>query len=162
VIKILVVDDSALVRKLFGGVFSAEVDMEVTFARNGVEALELLDSFQPDVVTLDVNMPLMNGLDCLDQIMVRRPCPVVMVSSLTEEGAQATLEALRLGAIDFLPKPQGAVSLRMSEFAPTLVSKVRAAATAKIRASRRLKERVKQRIAGRHGSSPVDTSRGVQ
>ena len=65
-------------------------------------------------------MPEMNGLECLDRIMVERPCPVVMVSSLTAEGADATLEALRLGAVDFVPKPEGAVSLRMAEFAPTL------------------------------------------
>ena len=90
----------------------------------------------------------MNGLECLDRIMVERPCPVVMVSSLTAEGADATLEALRLGAVDFVPKPEGAVSLRMAEFAPTLVEKVRAAASAKLRASRRLREKVQHRIGG--------------
>jgi two-component system chemotaxis response regulator CheB len=148
VIKVLVVDDSALVRKLFGGVLANEADFEVAFARNGLEALDQLESFRPDVITLDIHMPTMNGLECLDRIMVERPCPVVMVSSLTGEGADATLEALRLGAIDFIPKPEGAVSLRMQTFAPTLVQKVRAAATAKVRASRRLRERVQHRIGG--------------
>jgi two-component system chemotaxis response regulator CheB len=90
----------------------------------------------------------MNGLECLDRIMVQRPCPVVMVSSLTEEGAQATLEALRLGAVDFIPKPEGAVSLRIEAFGPKLVEKVRAAASARIKASRRLRERVQHRIGG--------------
>jgi two-component system chemotaxis response regulator CheB len=80
--------------------------------------------------------------------MLERPCAVVMVSSLTAEGAEATLEALKLGAIDFVPKPEGAVSLRMEAFAPRLVEKVRAAATAKLRKSRRLQERVRHRIGG--------------
>lgn len=147
-IRVLVVDDSALVRKLFGGVLGNEPDLETGFARNGLEALEQLESFKPDVITLDVHMPGMNGLECLDQIMLRRPCPVVMVSTLTAEGADATLEALRLGAVDFVPKPEGAVSLRIEAFAPKLLEKIRAAATAKIRASQRLRERVQYRIGG--------------
>ena len=142
------VDDSALVRKLFGGVLADEADLEVRFARNGLEALDQLESFRPDVITLDVHMPAMNGLECLDRIMVERPCPVVMVSSATAEGAEATLEALRLGAVDFVPKPDGAVSLKMGAFAPKLVEKVRAAASAKLRASRRLRERVQHRMGG--------------
>ncbi len=147
-IKVLVVDDSALVRKLFNQVFSAEPDFEVEVARDGVEALEKLISFAPDVVTLDIHMPQMDGLACLDRIMVERPCPVVMVSSLTAEGADVTLEALRLGAVDFVAKPAGAVSLRMDALAPELVGKVRSAAGAKLRSSLRLKERVKHRIGG--------------
>jgi two-component system chemotaxis response regulator CheB len=148
VIKVLVVDDSPLVRKLFGGVLASEPDFDVAFARDGVEALEQLETFRPNVITLDVNMPQMNGLECLDRIMVQRPCPVVMVSTVTEAGADAALEALRLGAIDFVPKPTGAVSLRMATFAPTFVEKVRAAAAAKLPASRRLRERVQLRTAG--------------
>ena len=148
-IKVLVVDDSALVRKLFGSVLAKEPDLQVEFARNGLEALERLESFSPDVITLDVHMPRMGGLECLDRIMVQRPCPVVMVSSLTAEGAGATLEALRLGAVDFVPKPEGAVSLRIHEFGPTLVEKVRAAASAKLKASLRLRARVAHRIGSR-------------
>jgi two-component system chemotaxis response regulator CheB len=148
VIKVLVVDDSALVRKLFGAVLSVDAGFEVGFARNGLEALDELNKFAPDVVTLDVHMPQMNGIQCLDRIMVQRPCPVVMVSSLTAEGAEETLQALALGAVDFVAKPEGAVSLRMDAFGPTLVEKVRAAANARLRASRRLKERVQHRIGG--------------
>lgn len=144
-IKILVVDDSALVRKLFGRVLANEADFEVQFARDGVEALQQLEDFRPAVITLDVHMPQMDGLQCLDRIMLERPCPVVMVSSLTAEGADATLEALRLGAVDFVAKPAGAVSLRIDEFAPTLVAKIRAAATAKMKSSSRLRERVLHR-----------------
>ena len=106
-IKVLVVDDSALMRKLLGRIFATEADFEVQFARNGLEGLDLVESFAPDVVTLDIHMPQMDGLACLDRIMVEHPRPVVMVSSLTAEGADATFEALRLGAVDFVAKPEG-------------------------------------------------------
>jgi len=146
VTKLLVVDDSALVRKLLGQVFSAEPDFEIQYARNGDEALAALAMFKPDVITLDVNMPGMDGLACLDRIMVERPCPVVMVSSLTAAGAEATLEAFRLGAVDFIAKPGGAVSLRMDEWAPELIRTVRGAAGAKLRTSHRLRDRVRHRV----------------
>jgi two-component system, chemotaxis family, protein-glutamate methylesterase/glutaminase len=142
VIKVLVVDDSALVRKLFGRVLSSEQEFEVAFARDGLEALARLEEFKPDVITLDVQMPQMNGLECLDRIMLQRPSPVVMVSSVTAEGADATLDALRLGAVDFIAKPTGAVSLRIDEFAPLFTEKIRMAATARLPASRRLRERL--------------------
>jgi two-component system, chemotaxis family, protein-glutamate methylesterase/glutaminase len=148
VIKVLVVDDSALVRKLFSRVLSEGSDFKVAVARNGLEALAQLEAFRPDVITLDVQMPQMDGLHCLDRIMVQRPCPVVMVSSVTAEGAAATLEALRLGAVDFVAKPTGAVSLRMQEFGPTLKEKVRTAAAARLPASHRLRERVQFKIGG--------------
>jgi two-component system chemotaxis response regulator CheB len=148
VIKVLVIDDSALMRKLLSDIFKEEPDFEVTIARNGLDALDRLQSFAPDVVTLDVNMPQMDGLTCLDRIMVERPCPVVMVSAQTVAGAEATLEALRLGAVDFISKPSGAVSLGIEELAPRLIEKVRAAAGARIRNSLRLKERVRHRLGG--------------
>jgi two-component system chemotaxis response regulator CheB len=154
VIKVLVVDDSALVRKVFGRVLSEDSGFEVALARNGLEALELLEKFKPDVVTLDVQMPQMNGLECLNRIMIQRPSPVVMVSSTTAEGAEATLSALKLGAVDFVPKPTGTVSLRIDEFAPTFLEKIRTAASAKLPASRRLKERVKFRAGGGVALSP--------
>jgi two-component system chemotaxis response regulator CheB len=148
VIRVLVVDDSALVRKLFGRVLGSEPDIDVRFARDGIEALAQLDDFKPDVITLDVQMPQMNGLQCLDRIMVQRPSPVVMVSSVTDAGADATLEALRLGAVDFIAKPAGAVSLRIDEFAPAFIEKIRSASTARVPASRRLRERVQFRTGG--------------
>ncbi|SEO12880.1 two-component system, chemotaxis family, response regulator CheB [Rhodospirillales bacterium URHD0017] len=144
--KVLVVDDSALMRKLLGRIFSKEADFDVQFARNGLEALELLAVFKPDVVTLDIHMPQMDGLACLDRIMIERPCPVVMVSSLTAEGAEVTLQALRLGAIDFVAKPEGAISLHIDELTDELITKVRAASTARMRSSARLRERVRHRI----------------
>jgi two-component system chemotaxis response regulator CheB len=146
VIKLLVVDDSALMRRLLGEIFSQESDFEVQTARNGLEALDALQAYAPNVITLDVHMPEMDGLECLDRIMVERPCPVVMVSSLTAEGADATLRALELGAVDFVAKPDGAVSLSIHELAPMLVRTVRAAAGARLKPSLRLKERVRHRM----------------
>jgi two-component system chemotaxis response regulator CheB len=159
-IKVLVVDDSALMRKLLGQALTAEPDFEVEMARDGLEALERLAAFAPDVVTLDVRMPGMDGLACLDRIMVERPCPVVMVSALTAAGADATLQALRLGAVDFVAKPGGAVSLRMDEFSGELVAKVRGAAGARVSLAARLRDRVRHRIAGA-GLDGRETSRPV-
>lgn len=142
-IRLLIVEDSALMRKLLGQVFSGEGDFEIEFARDGAEALRVISKFRPDVVTLDIHMPLMDGLTCLDRIMLEHPCPVVMVSSLTEEGAEETLAALEIGAVDFIPKPAGAISLGIHELIPPLLEKVRMAASVRIRRSRRLVERVR-------------------
>jgi two-component system chemotaxis response regulator CheB len=144
VTKVLIVDDSALIRRVLSEILS-EAGFEVAVARDGVEALTKLTAFLPDVVTLDVQMPNMSGLDCLDRIMLQRPCPVVMVSSLTAAGAEETLTALELGAVDFVPKPDGVVSLAVEELAPVLVEKVRAAATARVGRAHRLVERLRAR-----------------
>jgi len=153
VIRLLIVDDSPLMRRLVGQVFTAEGDFEIAFARNGVEALEQLSTFKPDVITLDVNMPEMDGLTCLDRIMLERPCPVVMVSSLTEAGANVTLQAFELGAVDFIAKPARALSLEIETLTPRLVEKVRAASRARLPSSLRLAERVRLR-SGLTGSAP--------
>jgi two-component system, chemotaxis family, protein-glutamate methylesterase/glutaminase len=146
VIKLLIVDDSALVRKLLTGIFNEQPDFEVRQARDGIEALGMLGEYAPDVMTLDVHMPRMDGLTCLDRIMIEHPCPVVMVSALTAEAADATLEALHLGAVDFITKPAGPISMDIHEIAPMLVEKVRAAAGARLRPSLRLRERVRHRV----------------
>ncbi|MDO7841792.1 chemotaxis-specific protein-glutamate methyltransferase CheB [Sphingomonas immobilis] len=147
-IKLLVVDDSPLMRRLLSEVFTAVGDFEVAIARSGAEALDMLVAIAPDVVTLDIHMPGMDGLACLDRIMVLRPCPVVMVSSLTAEGADETLEAMALGAVDFVAKPRGAVSLEIAALAPALVEKVRQAAGARISRATRLRERVRAQASG--------------
>jgi two-component system chemotaxis response regulator CheB len=125
VTKLLVVDDSALMRRVLGEVFQNEDGFEVAFARDGVEALEQVHAFKPDVITLDVQMPRMDGLSCLDRIMVERPCPVVMVSSLTAEGADATLEALELGRGRFRRQAQRRGVAGHRRFRPLLVERVR-------------------------------------
>lgn len=136
-VKVLVVDDSALMRRYLSGILTDAGDFQVITARDGEDAMEQLRRERPDVVTLDINMPRVNGLDCLARIMDEQPCPVVMVSSLTTEGALATLEALELGAVDFVAKPGGTVSLNISEVSGELVSKVRGAARARVRGGHR-------------------------
>ncbi|WP_395336253.1 chemotaxis-specific protein-glutamate methyltransferase CheB [Novosphingobium sp. BL-8H] len=148
--KLLIVDDSALMRRLLADVFGAAGDFEIACARGGTEALAMLADFAPDVITLDIHMHDMDGLTCLDRIMVLRPCPVVMVSSLTSEGAEETLEAMSLGAVDFVAKPRGAVSLEIDRIAPELVDKVRAAAKAHVPRTARLRERVRALASGSH------------
>jgi two-component system chemotaxis response regulator CheB len=132
-IKLLIVDDSALMRRQLSALFEGEPDFEIRTARNGREAVEENRAFQPDVVTLDINMPEMDGLTALSMIMVERPVAVVMVSSLTEKGALATLEALNLGAIDYVAKPGGTISLSIDAIRAPLISKVRTAARAKLK-----------------------------
>jgi two-component system chemotaxis response regulator CheB len=136
VVRVLVVDDSALMRRLLTDVLAA-AGFEVATARNGVEAVHQLTDVQPDVVTLDINMPELDGLSALSLMMQARPTPVVMVSSLTARGAQATFEALALGAVDYIAKPGGTISLSVDEIAPQLIEKVRVAARARVRGGRR-------------------------
>ena len=127
-IRILVVDDSAFMRKVLSDLFKSQPDFEVVdIARNGVEAVEKVKQFSPDVVTLDVEMPLLDGLAALEQIMAVKPTPVVMVSSLTKSGADATIKALSLGAVDFVAKSAGSIS-RIDEIEKDLLQKCRAAA----------------------------------
>ena len=149
--RLLIVDDSPLMRRLLSGIFAAEEEFEVEVACDVAEALAKLHSFKPDVVTLDVHMPGLDGIACLDRIMVERPCPVVMVSGRTADGAAETLKALELGAVDFVSKPAGAVSLEMDALTPVLLQKVRTAAAARVRASTRLADRVR----ARGGRAPV-------
>ena len=130
--KVLIVDDSALMRRLIGSVLG-DAGFTIETARNGREGVERLTEWQPDVVTLDINMPEMDGLTALSLMMQARPTPVVMVSSLTAKGAQATFEALALGAVDFIAKPGGTISLSVEDIAQDLISKVRSASKARMR-----------------------------
>lgn len=130
--KVLVVDDSALMRRLVSNVLSS-AGYDVDTARNGAEGIERVTDWQPDVVTLDVNMPEMDGITALSLIMQARPTPVIMLSSLTEQGARVTFEALALGAVDYIPKPGGTISLSVDDVADQLLQKVRAASRAKLR-----------------------------
>ena len=132
-IKLLIVDDSALMRRQLTTLFQGESDFQIRQARNGREAVEENRDFQPDVVTLDINMPEMDGITALSLIMVERPVPVVMVSSLTEKGALATFEALNLGAVDYIAKPGGTISLSIVDIKDELIAKVRAAARARLK-----------------------------
>jgi two-component system chemotaxis response regulator CheB len=161
-IRLLIADDSALIRRLFSEIFAAQADFEIAVARNGAEALQQLAAFRPDVIALDLNMPEMDGLACLDRIMIERPTPVVIVSALTEEGAEQTLRALELGAIDVVAKPSGALSLKMDSFGPHLVGVIRMAAQTRVSLARRLAERVRSRIAPAARTAPSPPARRSQ
>ena len=134
-IRVLVIDDSALVRQILSEMLGAVSDIEVVgTAADPYVARERIKSLNPDVLTLDVEMPRMDGLTFLRNLMRLRPMPVVMVSSLTERGAEVTLEALELGAIDFVTKPKVDISHTLQDYADELAAKIRAAARVKVRA----------------------------
>jgi len=133
-IRVLCVDDSALVRGLMTEIINSHADMEVVaVAPDPLVARELIKRHNPDVLTLDVEMPRMDGLDFLEKLMRLRPMPVVMVSSLTERGGETTLRALELGAIDFVTKPKLGIRHGMLEYAELIADKIRAAARARLR-----------------------------
>ncbi|GAC1410841.1 MAG: chemotaxis response regulator protein-glutamate methylesterase [Burkholderiaceae bacterium] len=133
-IKVLVVDDSALIRSVMKEIISAQPDMEVVgLAPDPIIARELIRQTNPDVLTLDVEMPRMDGLEFLEKLMRLRPMPVVMVSSLTERGSEITLRALELGAVDFVTKPKLSIQSGMLENTETITDKIRAAAKARVR-----------------------------
>jgi two-component system chemotaxis response regulator CheB len=133
-IRVLVVDDSALVRSLLTEIINRQVDMTCVGAANDpLIAREMIRELNPDVLTLDVEMPRMDGIDFLGRLMRLRPMPVVMVSTLTAQGAEVTLRALELGAIDFVAKPRIGLVSGLSQLGGEIVDKVRVAATAKFR-----------------------------
>lgn len=133
-IRVLCVDDSALVRNLMTEIINSHDDMEVVAtAPDPLVARELIKQHNPDVLTLDVEMPRMDGLDFLEKLMRLRPMPVVMVSSLTERGGEITLRALELGAIDFVTKPKLGIRDGLMEYAEVIADKIRAASRARLR-----------------------------
>jgi len=134
IIRVLCVDDSALIRELMAEIINAQPDMQVVAtAPDPLVARDLIKRHEPDVLTLDVEMPRMDGLDFLERLMRLRPMPVVMVSSLTERGGEITLRALELGAVDFVSKPRLGIRGGMLEYAETIADKIRAAARARVR-----------------------------
>jgi two-component system chemotaxis response regulator CheB len=133
-IKVIVVDDSALVRKLLTAVLSGDPQLQVVdTAADPYEAREKIKQHNPDVITLDVEMPKMDGITFLRNLMRLRPMPVVMVSSLTEEGADVTMTALMIGAVDFVPKPKLGIAEGLTAMAEELRAKVKMAAHARVR-----------------------------
>ncbi|WP_198962777.1 protein-glutamate methylesterase/protein-glutamine glutaminase [Mangrovitalea sediminis] len=128
-IKVLVVDDSALIRQLLEQIVRSAPDMVfVGAAKDAYVARDMVNQFSPDVITLDIEMPRMDGLTFLNKLMRARPTPVVMISTLTEKGSEATMKALELGAVDFIPKPRLGITEGMAAYAETILDKIRAAA----------------------------------
>jgi two-component system chemotaxis response regulator CheB len=144
VIRVVVVDDSAFMRKAISTMLKNDPQIEVVaVARDGEEGLEMVRKYDPDVVTMDIEMPKMDGLTALKHIMMEMPRPVIMVSSLTTEGAEATLKAMEYGAVDFIPKQFSMVSLEIVKIEEELRSKVKSVARRKnkLRVFRRVKKR---------------------
>lgn len=132
-IKVLVIDDSALIRSLLTEIINSQRDMMVVgVAPDPLVARDMIKQLNPDVLTLDVEMPKMDGLDFLEKLMRLRPMPVVMVSTLTERGSEITMRALELGAVDFVTKPKMSITEGMLEYTDLITDKIRAASQAKV------------------------------
>ena len=151
---IIVIDDSALMRKLLRQILES-AGYRVTVAKNGQEGLDAIKESTPDAVTLDINMPVMDGLTCLSHIMIDMPVPVIMVSSLTESGALATFEALEMGAVDYVAKPGGTVSLNIIDIEDELLSKIAAALSSNFGKAKGLRQRLSAQKESGPGSVVV-------
>ena len=134
-IKVVIVDDSALIRSVMTEIVNSQPDMEVVgVAPDPLVARDLIKRTNPDVLTLDVEMPKMDGLDFLEKLMRLRPMPVLMVSSLTERGSEITMRALELGAVDFVTKPKISIQSGMREYTELIADKIRATSRARVKA----------------------------
>ncbi len=150
-IKLLIVDDSKLIRRVIRGIFESHDHINIVGeASNGVEALEMIPRLDPDVITLDINMPVMSGLTTLKYIMIKYPKPTVMFSALTQEGSDVTFNALKFGAIDFIPKPSRALDISVDQQKLDIVKKVTLAANVKIKSVRVV--RSKQSVNGENAA----------
>jgi two-component system chemotaxis response regulator CheB len=144
-IKVMIVDDSNFMRKAIASLISTDRNLEVvSLVASGEEALDKISAVEPDVITLDFNLPGMDGIETLDKIMADRPTPVIMFSGYTKKGADVTLTALSKGAIDFVAKPHGCLSLDLSAVRDELIEKIIAASMAK---STVRKKRVEKKVA---------------
>jgi len=164
--KVLIVDDSRLMRKHLKSILE-KGGFDIEEATDGADCLARIETCKPDVITLDINMPVMDGIECLKKIVKQYRIPVVMVSSLTAEGARATFEALEIGAIDYLAKPDGSDSLNMFDSAEQLIEKVTAASQSLIanRTSFRDKVRIQRERAELKTNlptKPVNTTANTQ
>lgn len=154
--RVLVVDDSALMRGLLTEMINQSPDVEVVGAApDAPTAREMIKALNPDVLTLDVQMPKMDGLEFLERLMRLRPMPVVMVSAFTEAGSETTLRALELGAVDFIGKPRADSERSMEDYAEELLDKVRAAKSARLRA--RVAAAPRAPLPGGAGTGPASS-----
>ncbi len=132
-VRVMIVDDSAFMRKVLETILSSDDHIQVIgHAKDGREAVRLSESLKPDVITMDINMPVMDGLQATEEIMSTNPRPIVVVSSESRQGAASTLRALELGAIEFVPKPSSGIDLDMQSVREELLRKVRMAAKVRV------------------------------
>src|ERR1700676_1348593 len=158
--RVLVVDDSAFMRKVLEGIFNADDQLQVVgHAKDGREAISLAESLKPDIITMDINMPHVDGLQATAQIMTTNPRPIVIVSSESKDGAASTLKALELGAIEFVAKPSSGIDLDMQSIKEDLLRKVRMAAKVRVvRTASRLASTL-QSMSGTPAPAPVPAKR---
>ncbi len=165
-IRVLIVDDSAFMKMVLRDIINSEDGLKVIdMASDGYEAIEKAVKLKPDVITLDIEMPRLNGLDALRLIMKKQPTPVIMLSSLTQKGADITIEALNRGAVDFIPKPSGSVSTNIRKMKDTIISKIKMASTVdvdKLSTSRsiRMLKKTPSHIIGMKKIIAIGTSTG--
>ena len=158
-IRVIVVDDSALVRSLLAEIINRQSDMEcIGTANDPLIAREMIRELNPDVITLDIEMPRMDGIDFLGRLMRLRPMPVVMISTLTERGAEVTMKALELGAVDFVSKPRVGLANGLNELSTQIVDKIRVASVAQVR---RAAPRATPPAPGTVGAAPAPISMGL-
>ena len=151
-IKLLIIDDSKLIRRVIRKIFESTDHFQIVGeATNGKEGLDMIPELNPDVVTMDINMPVMDGLTALKHIMIKHPRPTVMLSTLTEEGATVTFDALKYGAVDFIHKPSNQHPETMEEQYNTIIKKVTLAASVGIGGFRYLRTKPKQAQDGNRG-----------
>ncbi|MDU0201338.1 MULTISPECIES: chemotaxis response regulator protein-glutamate methylesterase [Paenibacillus] len=151
--NILVVDDSVFMRKIISDLISDNPQYNIIgTAKNGQEAIDQVKLLRPDAVTMDVEMPVMNGLDALQRIMAEQPTPVIMISSLTEEGAAETIKALEWGAVDFIRKPSGSISLDLYKVKQLLHEKLHMAVRTKLRSFQPIQQPI---VAPRSNLAPL-------
>jgi two-component system chemotaxis response regulator CheB len=162
--RVLVVDDSTFMRRVLETIFNSDDQLQVVgHAKDGNEAIALAESLKPDVITMDLNMPHMDGLQATAHIMTTNPRPIVVVSSETKEGAASTLKTLELGAIEFVTKPSGGVDLDMQSMKEELIRKVRMAAKVRVvRTASRMVTAVQGTGNGSAQAAPVQRVRSAQ
>ncbi len=158
-IKVLVIDDAKFMVKAISGLLEADPDIEVIgTAKNGLEGLEKVKELQPDVITLDMDMPVMDGIRAIRHIMIEAPVPIVVLSSLFSDGS-ITFEALRLGVVDFVPKPSGAISRDIHTSSQRIIDRIKIATAVTIENIRRVRLKeidAKQSLAERYGFQPLE------
>lgn len=161
--RVLVVDDSAFMRKVITDMITYSDQLEVIgTARNGQEALEKIKALKPDLVTMDIEMPKLDGLSALRTIMCESPTPVIMLSSLTKQGAQETLKALDLGAIDFITKPSSLVKVSTPEVRDELINKLLVASKAKLEATCKVPRAIEKPVVSKSIETRVSGHTGFK
>jgi len=158
--RVLIVDDSAFMRKVLETIFNSDPQLQVAgHAKDGREAVALAESLRPDVITMDINMPHVDGLQATAQIMTTNPRPIVIVSSDSREGASSTLKSLELGAIEFVAKPSGAIDLDMQSVREELLRKVKMAAKVRVvRTASRLAATLQSSSVSRPAIAPAPSA----